>query len=480
MRFCGGLGFGGHVCCVLILSCFFLEPLEASEVKGILNGARLSLWWGLPFLGMLLSLALLPIVAPRVWHHHYGKIAALWGGCTVVSILMTHELEVLWLSVGNTMIHHYIPFIIVIAALYIITLGIKITCHAPATPKNNVIFISVGALFSSVIGTTGASVLLIHPLLHMNRDRVQKKHLIIFFIFLVSNIGGALTPLGDPPLFLGFLEGVPFFWTTTHLFVPQLIMAIPLLSILYFLDRHYWRLEKRKGGVATMKVEKKRIQVRGAVHVILLLFVVGSVLCSGVWKNSPSFDVFGLGIKGSDIMRDGSLILIIGIALYLKKRRTEHELQFTWGPLVEVIKLFAAIFITAIPVIAILQAGEAGALKALTMGLFEGSEPLNARFFWLTGILSGFLDNAPTYLIFFHLAGGDPVLLTTTLKSTLIAVSAGAVFMGALTYIGNAPNFMVKSIAEEKGVAMPSFFGYIMWSLILLVPLMILLSLFYI
>lgn len=478
MSFRGGLGLSIRFCCVLILSCVLLDPLEASEAQGMLDGSRLSLWWALPFLGMLLSLALLPIVAPRLWHHHYGKIAAVWGGCTVASIFMTHELEVLWLSVGNTMIHHYIPFVIMIAALYIITLGIKITCHAPATPKNNVLFIYIGSVFASVIGTTGASILLIHPLLHMNRDRVQKKHLIIFFIFLVSNIGGALTPLGDPPLFLGFLEGVPFFWTMTHLFVPQLVMTIPLLCILYVLDRHYWRREKIADAVTTMKMEKSPIQVKGAVHIILLVLVVGSVLFSGFWKNSPLFDVFGLSLKGADMMRDGSLIMIIGVALYLKKRRTEQERHFTWGPLVEVIKLFAAIFITAIPVIAILQAGEAGALKELTMSLFEGSEPLNARFFWLTGILSGFLDNAPTYLIFFHLAGGDPSLLTTTLKSTLIAVSAGAVFMGALTYIGNAPNFMVKSIAEEKGVSMPSFFGFMAWSLTLLFPLMILMSYF--
>ncbi|MBX9697477.1 MAG: sodium:proton antiporter, partial [Alphaproteobacteria bacterium] len=406
-----------RLCLALIFSCLFLNPLEASEAHMTLNGARLSLWWGLPFVGILLSLALLPIAAPRLWHHHYGKIAALWGGCTVASIFMTHELEILWLSVSNTIVHHYIPFVIMIAALYIITLGIKITCHAPATPKNNVLFICVGTVFASVIGTTGASILLIHPLLHMNRDRVQKKHLIIFFIFLVSNIGGALTPLGDPPLFLGFLEGVPFFWPMTNLFVPQLIMSIPLLGILYALDMYYWRREKIAGTMPAMKVEKTRIQVKGAAHMVLLALVVGSVLLSGFWKDSPIFVVQGLVIKGADMMRDGLLILIIGGALYLKKRRTEFERNFTWGPLVEVIKLFAAIFITAIPVISILQAGEAGALKALTMSLFEGDQPLNARFFWLTGVLSGFLDNAPTYLIFFHLGGGDPLLLTTTLNS---------------------------------------------------------------
>lgn len=443
-----------------------------------LQGSVMSLWWVLPFVGILLSLALMPIVLPRLWHHHYGKVAFIWSAITIGSMLLTQSLSVAWFEIGHTIFHHYIPFIILISALYIISLDIKIELNVAGIPFNNVLFIFCGGLTASLIGTTGASMVLIQPLLHMNRKRIYKTHLIIFFIFIVSNIGGALTPLGDPPLFLGFLEGVPFFWTLKNLIMPQMLVMLPLLLILWMIDAYF---HKKEGVVADSEANnthKKRLKISGFQNIVLLGLVMATVLFSGISDERKEVALMGVSLGVSDILRDSALLILVCIALFSKKRKGAERV-YTWGPLIEVTKIFAAIFITAMPVIAILKAGENGALGFVTAKLFENGVPLNGYFFWITGLLSGFLDNAPTYLIFFHLASGDVVELTTKLSSTLIAISTGAVFMGALTYIGNAPNFMVKSIAEEKGIRMPSFFGYMAWSMALLLPLLGILSLVY-
>ncbi|MGN6671127.1 MAG: sodium:proton antiporter [Candidatus Nucleicultricaceae bacterium] len=460
----------------LVLPCDTL--MAVGEGGHHLNGITLELYWVMPFLGILLSLALMPIMMPRFWHGHYGKVALFWSLITFGAMIAFFSLDQAKFEIFYTLFHHYVPFIILVGALYIITLDIKIEFGFVGTPTNNALFMMCGALIASVIGTTGASMVLIQPLLRINQNRLHKKHLIIFFIFIVSNIGGSLTPLGDPPLFLGFLEGVPFSWPLIHLIGPLCFVLIPLLFVLWGLDHYFMRKEKDLPQKEKKSASSKLIKVSGYANILLLGLVVLTILLSGLVSLPYGVTIFNVHLKLTDLLRDGVLLCLIGIALCIKRRRGA-EAVYTWGPLLEVAKLFAAIFITAIPVIAILKAGEQGALSFLTTGLFAADEPLNMRFFWITGLLSGFLDNAPTYLIFFHLAGGDAEALTTTLKTTLIAISSGAVFMGALSYIGNAPNFMVKAIAEENGVVMPSFFGYMGWSLLCLIPLMLGVSFFW-
>jgi Na+/H+ antiporter NhaD/arsenite permease-like protein len=310
--------------------------------------------------------------------------------------------------------------------------------------------------------------LLIRPVIRAKAERRYKVHVIVFFIFLVSNIGGALTPLGDPPLFLGFLKGVDFFWPTVNLLFPMLVVAVPLLLVFYILDSWYYRRESLPLASVT---EKKKIAIEGIPNIILLGCVVGAVLVSGVWDSGVSITIYHVELELQNILRDMLLLLIAWVSWQFTDRKHRHANAFNWGPIIEVAKLFASIFVTIMPVIAILRAGEAGALSAVIDAVSEGGEPINAMYFWMTGALSSFLDNAPTYLVFFNAAGGDAETLMGPLRNTLVAISAGAVFMGANSYIGNAPNFMVKAIAEASGIRMPSFFAYIAWAVVFLLPL---------
>jgi Na+/H+ antiporter NhaD/arsenite permease-like protein len=311
--------------------------------------------------------------------------------------------------------------------------------------------------------------LLIRPLLRANAWRRAKVHIVVFFIFLVANIGGSLTPLGDPPLFLGFLKGVDFFWPTRAMFLPMLVLSLILLLIFYGLDRS---MMAREGAPPPPPAaDEPGFRIEGTVNLLLLVGVVLAVLMSGVWDPGLSFTLYHVEIELQNLLRDLLLLLIAGASWWLTPRVTRTANEFSWFPIVEVAKLFAGIFVTIIPAIAILRAGSAGALAPVVDAVNRNGEPVDAMYFWATGILSSFLDNAPTYLVFFNTAGGDAEVLTGPLSSTLLAISAGAVFMGANTYIGNAPNFMVRAIAEERGVRMPSFFGYMGWSCLILLPL---------
>jgi Na+/H+ antiporter NhaD/arsenite permease-like protein len=332
----------------------------------------------------------------------------------------------------------------------------------------------IGTLLASVIGTTGASMLLIRPVLRSNSWRKFKVHTIVFFIFLISNIGGALTPLGDPPLFLGFLHGVPFLWTLKIL--PQMAFASFILLALYFvMDTYYYRKEN-KSALGTAEPEPLRIQ--GALNFLFLAGIVGGVLFSGLVKLSE-VNILGIHQSMENLIKDAILIIMGLLSLYFTSKEIRKINEFGWGPILEVAYLFAGIFMTIIPALAILKAGEHGALALLIKSV---NTP--AHYFWASGTLSSFLDNAPTYLTFFSSAIGKfypgmpeseaVALLIVEKIPYLAAISAGSVFMGANTYIGNAPNFMVKSIAEEAGVAMPSFFGYMFkYSLPILVVLFI-------
>ncbi|MDH6168072.1 Na+/H+ antiporter NhaD/arsenite permease-like protein [Variovorax boronicumulans] len=455
------------------LLALLLAPTLATAAD--FDGAQLSPLWGVPFAGILLSIALLPLLAPAFWHHHYGKISAAWALAFLLPFAATYGAGLAGVQLVHALVAEYIPFIILLTALFTVAGGIHIRGNLRGAPGLNTAILAIGAVLASFMGTTGASMLLIRPLIRANDDRLHKVHVIVFFIFIVSNAGGALTPLGDPPLFLGFLKGVGFFWTAQNILFETLFILAVLLALFYAIDSHYYRKE----GVLPVDPtpttpETQRLGFDGAANFWLLGGVVALVLLSGFWKSPVSFDVFGTEVGLPGLVRDVGLLLIALVSYKLTAPKVHADNQFEWEPMAEVAKLFAGIFLTIIPVIAMLKAGTQGPFGAIVSAVTRADgQPDPAMYFWATGVLSSFLDNAPTYLVFFNTAGGDPAALMTTYASTLAAISAGAVFMGANTYIGNAPNLMVKAIAESRGVRMPSFFGYMAWSVAILVPLFV-------
>ena len=448
----------------------------AHGVAPHLNGADLSILWMIPFAGILLSIAWFPLVASQVWHHHFGKVSAFWAALLIIPFILVQGLSIALYELLHVGLLEYIPFIILLLALFTISGGVQLTGSLVGKPIVNTGVILLGTVLASWMGTTGASMLLIRPLIRANKDRKSKVHVIVFFIFLVANIGGSLTPLGDPPLFLGFLKGVDFFWTTSAMFPPMLFMVVCLLVIFFALDTYIYNKE----GNHPVPETDEKLGIKGSFNLLLLLGVIGSVLLSGFWHPHISFSIYHVEVELQNIIRDGLLLLLTMISWKITSMEIHEANEYTWFPIVEVAKLFAGIFITIIPVIAILKAGTSGALSGVITSVFNEAGPINYMYFWATGILSSFLDNAPTYLVFFNIAGGDASLLMGDLSQTLLAISAGAVFMGANTYIGNAPNFMVKSISESSGIEMPSFFGYLFkWSLPILIPLFVLVSIIF-
>jgi Na+/H+ antiporter NhaD/arsenite permease-like protein len=440
-----------------------------------LDGGSLSVWWSLPFAGMLLSIALMPLLLPKVWHPHFGKVTAGWVLLLLLPFALTQGLGTTGSMLVHTLLAEYIPFIILLTALFTVAGGIFVRGNLHGSPGLNVGLMAIGAVLASFMGTTGASMLMIRPLIRANDNRKHVAHVIVFFIFIVSNAAGSLTPLGDPPLFLGFLKGIDFFWTARHILPQTLFLVGGLLLIFYLLDRWFYRQEGVKPVDPTP--DTHRIGIEGGINFVLLGAVVALVLMSGIWKPGVAFDVTGTEVGLPQIVRDAALIGVTLLSLLLTKRQVREANQFSWGPMLEVAKLFVGIFVTMVPVLAMLKAGEAGAFAAVTRAVTApDGAPLPWAYFWFSGTLSSFLDNAPTYLVFFNLAGGDPAVLMTTLAPTLAAISAGAVFMGANTYIGNAPNFMVKAIAEDRNIRMPSFFGYMAWSIVVLIPLFVVMT----
>ncbi|WP_295380981.1 sodium:proton antiporter [uncultured Pseudacidovorax sp.] len=439
------------------------------------DGAALSPLWGLPFAGILLSIALMPLLAPTFWHHHFGKVAAAWALAFLLPFAAVFGPALAGAQVVHALLAEYIPFIVLLTALFTVAGGIHIRGNLHGSPALNTVLLAIGGVLASIMGTTGASMLLIRPLIRANDNRKHKAHVVVFFIFIVSNVGGSLTPLGDPPLFLGFLKGVEFFWTTWHLLPDTAFVMLCLLGIFFVLDRFYYRNE----GVMPVDPtpDTRGVRFEGQVNFALLAVVLGLVLLSGLWKSPVVFDVAGTPVGLPGLVRDVGLVGVTLLSLALTKRDVHEANQFGWGPMLEVAKLFAGIFLTIVPVIAMLRAGTAGPFGAVVAAVTRpDGQPEPAMYFWATGLLSSFLDNAPTYLVFFNTAGGDPATLMTTHAATLAAISAGAVFMGANSYIGNAPNLMVKAIAEDRGVRMPSFFGYMAWSGAVLLPLFVLVT----
>jgi Na+/H+ antiporter NhaD/arsenite permease-like protein len=424
-----------------------------------LLGETLSPLWVTPFASLLLAIAILPLTAPHWWEKlsHRGLVAGLAALPVAVFILRVAPGELL--AVGL----EYAAFMSLLGSLFVISGGILLTGDLRATPLVNSAFLLAGTLLANLIGTTGASMLLIRPLLRTNSERSQTGHIPIFFIFLVGNIGGCLTPLGDPPLFLGFLEGVPFFWTL-RLLPEWLFMAGLVLLVFFLVDSRMVRRETRRA----LHLDRERIEplrLQGAHNFAFLVGIILSVL---------------LVPESLALLRIGIMLALAGASYLTTSRRIHQGNRFGLFPINEVAILFAGIFVTMIPALFILKA------RGATFGI---DKPW--QFFWLTGALSSFLDNAPTYLTFSHMAlaakgitgaAHAPMAALADHKTgaeLLRAVSLGAVFMGAMTYVGNGPNFMVKSIAESNGVRMPSFFGYMLWSMAVLAPLFLLVTLIF-
>jgi Na+/H+ antiporter NhaD/arsenite permease-like protein len=393
--------------------------------------------WALPFVGLLLSIAVLPLATPHFWESNLRKLA--------VCALLAAPVLALYLRFRPVALVHaagdYVSFIVLLGGLFVISGGIALEGDLEATPRTNAAFLGLGALLASFIGTTGASMLLVRPLLHTNQERKHVAHTVVFFIFLVSNIGGCLTPLGDPPLFLGYLLGVPFTWTL-RLFAPWLFTTGLVLCVYFLWDvRLYGR--EAKVDLARDSSEVRPLRIGGKENLVLLAGVLAAVALLA----APIRELVIAGL---------AWLSLVGTDRALRKVN-----RFTFHPILEVATLFAGIFVTMLPALDLLRA------RGAELGV---REPWH--FFWATGALSSFLDNAPTYLTFLALAQGlgQPAEVVGVSHATLAAISMGAVFMGANTYIGNGPNFMVRSIAEERGVRMPSFGRYMLYSGAVLIP----------
>lgn len=434
--------------------------------------------WGLgivPFAILLGCIAILPLIpmTEHWWHSNLSRYV-------VAMALALATLAFYWIVIGYDSIGHvlnhsllqeYIPFIILLFSLYVISGGIHLSGDVPASPKVNTSFLAIGFLIASFIGTTGASMLLIRPLLKTNRERKHKVHTVVMFIFLVSNIGGTLLPIGDPPLFLGYLQGVPFFWTF-NLWFEWIVAGVILLFIYYIWDTIQFKRETEVVRIFS-KANVQPLRIQGGINFLWLLGVIACVAFINPANPLPFFDWAPF-----EFMRELCMILLVGISLVLTSRRIREANQFDYHAIIEVAAIFIGIFITMQVPLEVLKASGSQITTVI-------NEPW--QYFWITGGLSSVLDNAPTYLVFFKLAetGTNPsgTIMLMLLggesipSNLLIAISLGAVFMGAMTYIGNGPNFMVKAIAEQSGVQMPSFFGFMFrYSIPVLVPVFVLIT----
>jgi Na+/H+ antiporter NhaD/arsenite permease-like protein len=438
-----------------------------------LDGASLAWPWALPFLGILLSIAAGPLLFAKLWHAHYGKIVLAWALLTLVPLAIVAGSGPALATVLQVLLSDYVSFILLLFALYTVAGGILISGRIRTRPWTNLGILTLGTAAASLVGTTGASLILVRPLIRANAWRRHNVHVVIFFIFLAGNIGGALTPLGDPPLFVGFLLGVDFLWPAQNLWLQTLIVATPVLATFFIVDASLFRDE-----ALSAEPPAEPLRVRGLINLVLFAAIIATIVGTSAWKPGIAFHVYKTELQLQNMLRDGILVVIAIASLLLTHDEHRAANGFTWEPIREVAILFAGIFVAIAPVMAMLQAGPSGTFGFLLQAVTarDGS-PHEAAYFWLTGALSAFLDNTPTYVIFFELAGGDAKQLMGPLAGTLASISMGAVYMGALTYIGNAPNFIVRAIAEERGIAMPNFFAYMLWAALVLIPLFALLTL---
>lgn len=446
--------------------------------------SALPIWSTIPFVGMLLSIALLPLFKEEWWEKHQLAVSLFWSACFLIPFVAAYGPELAGEHLLEVIVLDYIPFITLLWGLYAVAGGMHVSGTFTGTTASNVALLGVGTALASWVGTTGAALIMIRPVLRANHWRAHKVHIVVFFIILVANMGGCLTPLGDPPLFLGFLRGVPFFWTMANIWPLLLINTAIILAMFVVVDRRYLKKEGAEGEAAFELKQKVagRIPVRieGWQNLFLLLLIIAAVILSGVIPQTERFldpqgrvvgvDIAGIHLGFQYFLQIALIALAAGLSFIFTPRSSVGRSDFTWEPIQEVARLFLGIFVTMIPALILL--GEYGG----SLGL---DTPL--ELFWSTGALSGFLDNSPTYVVFLTCAGAlgsaDPAAVLTTAgavdSARLLAVSAGAVFFGAMTYIGNAPNFMVRSISEKRGIKMPSFFGYMGWSLAILLPVFV-------
>ena len=457
----------------LVLAATFAPDIAHAAA---LDGTALGWPWALPFVGILLTIATGPLLFPRLWHHHYGKFAFAWATLAIVPIAALYDVPTATAAFVHALLAEYLSFIVLLFTLYVVAGGILVTGELRGTPLTNTAILAFGTLIASIVGTTGAAMILIRPLLRANANRLHNAHVVVFFIILVGNVGGALSPLGDPPLFVGFLRGVEFFWTTQHLWLQTAILAVIVLAMFVAVDIWFHRQDKRVTLIGEPPLPPDRLRVQGNINFLLLACVIAVILIASQWKPGIAYEIFGTKAQLQELMRDGTLIAIAILSLVLTPNEHRDSNGFTWEPIREVAILFAGIFACIVPVLAMLQAGKAGAFGWLPQLIEDSALPNEVAYFWLTGVLSAFLDNAPTYLVFFELAGGNAQTLMGPLAPTLAAISMGAVYMGALTYIGNAPNLMIYAIAEERGIKMPSFVGYMFWASLILLPGLLLIT----
>lgn len=467
-------------CLLSALTMILANPINALAAQsGESAAATIPMWLCIPFAGLLLCIAVLPLVKEEWWEKNKPYAVLFWSLLFIIPFAVMYGSGKAFETVLECMINDYMTFIVLLFGLFCVAGNITLEGDLAGSPRVNIIMLVLGTFLSSIIGTTGSSMLMVRPVIKANSWRKRRSHIMVFFIFLVSNIGGCLTPIGDPPLLMGFSRGVPFFWSL-HLFPILLFNMIVILFIFYWLDRRNYRKDIAEGLMPDISKPGTTVSIKGLHNLVFLVMIIAAVILSGVLPDMPMFqnatgEVLGIQIFGEVRLTIPSLIEVVMILLaaFLSFKTTSVEIRkknhFTWGAIQEVAVLFVGIFITMQPALMILK------VLGPNLGI---SEPF--QMFWVTGALSSFLDNTPTYLVFLTTAGSMSFAqgITTTLGiipvKTLMAISCGAVFMGANTYIGNAPNFMVKSISDENGIRMPSFFGYLFWSIRILIPVFLL------
>lgn len=466
---------------VAFLHWFPAAASATTHVKATAAAASASIppWLCIPFVGLLLSIAIVPLIKPDWWDRNKGKAVLVWSLLFIIPFAITCGIGRTTDVVLDCIFNDYLTFIILLFGLFCVSGNITLEGDLAGSPRINVILLLIGTLLSSWIGTTGASMLMVRPIIKVNSWRKRKSHIMIFFIFLISNLGGCLTPIGDPPLLMGFMRGVPFFWSL-HLFPVLAFNAAVLLLIFYWIDRYNYRKDIAEGWKPDISKPGGKVKIHGLHNIFFLIMIVIGVILSGTLPTIPAFkdasgNVLGIHITSNVTLGFPSIIevAIILLAAWLSFRTTDKTVRtknhFTWGAIQEVATLFIGIFITMQPALILLK------LHGAELGL---NQP--AQMFWAAGALSSFLDNTPTYLVLLTTAGalGFTSGLSTSVGmiplKMLMAISCGSVFMGANTYIGNAPNFMVKSISDENGIRMPSFFGYMLWSVAFLIPVFLL------
>lgn len=429
-----------------------------------------SLLWVIPFCGIIFSMSFLPLICPKFWEKHGGYIPLFWTVGYLICVGCVFGLHSIIPATLEPLVNDYISFVVQIASLYIVAGGIFITFPNGQGPIFNTIFLLIGSLLAGWIGTTGAAMLLIRPFLRANAKRKYKVHLMVFFIFLVANIGGAATPLGDPPLFIGFLKGVDFFWFIKHL-RPVLFETIFVLCALFYVIDAF--LFKKETGHYAVSRDNASFVIRGTRNLFFLILILATVI---LCQFKGTFTLFGETYNYSSLLRNIILSTIAWTSIKVTHKKVREENGFTFAPIREVAEFFIAIFVTVTPILSILGKGENGTLASLFNWIAPNGEFVLSKCFWVSGLLSSMLDNAPTFLIFFHLASGNAAELMTDKAALLMSFSISTVFMGALTYIGNAPNLMVRSIAQNYGVKVPSFIGYMCWSVGILFPIFFVIS----